>query len=82
MTYGKFCDMLPVFAKRVCVSYFFLYITKHVLTFRHKICDSFFFFWYIWKNVHLPFFLKLPFLLLLYLLLYIFFCLSNSAVVE
>lgn len=44
MTYGKFCDMLPVFAKRVCVSYFFLYITKHVLTFRHKICDSFFFF--------------------------------------
>lgn len=51
MTYGKFCDMLPVFTKRVCVSYF-LYITKHVLTFRHKIC----FFWYIWKNVHLPFF--------------------------
>lgn len=80
MTYGKFCDMLPVFTKRVCVSYF-LYITKHVLTFRHKIC-FFCFFWYIWKNVHLPFFFKLPFLLLLYLLLYIFFCLSNSAVVE
>lgn len=65
MTYGRFCDMLPVFAKI------------------NKICDFFFFLSvYVGKRASLPFFfLKLQ-VLLLYLLLYIFFCLSNSAVVE
>lgn len=66
------------------MSHIYIYIytyTKHVLTFRHKICD-FFFVGISGKTCISHFFEIAVFIITIFIIIHFFSCLSNSAVVE